>query len=106
MGITKIIQIIMGSIVILLGVSSIILDQVWGYLILVIAVLLLGISSILNGMTRETFVQQDVPQITPTPPPQPVQKQIFKCKHCNKEFQDEKKLRRHIGMAHYDMISI
>ena len=32
--------------------------------------------------------------------------EIFKCRKCNKEFNDKKKLQRHIGMAHYQDLKI
>ena len=38
------------------------------------------------------------------PPEQP--KSVFSCKHCKKEFADETKLQRHMGMAHYKEIAI
>jgi len=37
----------------------------------------------------------------PTPPPVAETKDDFICPKCNKEFPDEKKLKRHYGMAHY-----
>ena len=35
-----------------------------------------------------------------------LKEEIFKCKKCQKEFADKKKLQRHIGMAHYMDLSI
>lgn len=44
--------------------------------------------------------------LIPQPPKQPKQIETFKCKKCNKEFNDKKKLQRHIGMAHYQDLEI
>lgn len=51
----------------------------------------------------------ETPIATPKPPKPEAkaeEKKVFKCKHCGKEFEEEKKLRRHFGMAHYDKLDI
>ena len=53
-------------------------------------------------------VVQPTPQINPVPMqpiPKPQTKKI-ECKKCGKDFSDEKKLKRHIGMAHYQDLEI
>lgn len=41
-------------------------------------------------------------KIQPVEPPKPA----FLCKVCQKPFENEKKLRRHFGMVHYDILKM
>ena len=53
---------------------------------------------------EEKAEQKPVP--VPEPKPEPKKPATFKCRKCGKPFPEEKKLKRHIGMAHYQDLEI
>lgn len=42
----------------------------------------------------------------PTPVPKPPELGVLICKYCEKPFETEDKLKRHVGMAHYKELNI
>ena len=46
------------------------------------------------------------PPAEPKPLPPAVEPEVFKCKKCQKEFPEEKKLKRHFGMVHYQDLEV
>jgi len=56
-----------------------------------------------GGKKEKKETKKEEAKLEPTKEAQPL---TFKCKKCNKEFPDETKLRRHIGMSHYKDLEI
>ena len=55
----------------------------------------------------EQIVEDVLKEVEEKAKPEPEQKpKTFKCKKCQKEFPEENKLRRHIGMSHYKDLEI
>lgn len=112
----KIVQLGLSILALMIAASSLFLNTTWGMLFLILSIALLSISNMIYCFIKievELPIQEPpVPVLAkqirkpiPTMPPE-APKLKFTCKHCQKEFDDEKKLRRHIGMAHYDTLEI
>lgn len=108
MRLKNIFKLVLGIIAFGLFASALFIDTLWAFF-MIMGGISLGIVTIIDALTdREPKIQQQ-PFTVQQPQPAPVEevKQfIFRCKHCEKEFNDEKKLRRHVGMAHYDKLEI
>lgn len=64
------------------------------------------ISTSMPIMPQEDIVPPEEPKFKPEPKLIPKPEPVFKCKTCGKEFPEEKKLKRHFGMSHYQDLEV
>lgn len=111
----KVARVVLGFVAMILAMTSVFVDVGFNVIFLVLSIGVLALNSILSAISPEQVSRPvTYPQVQPQPSmpmpepplPPPPPKLPFVCKYCQKPFTDEKKLRRHIGMAHLDMIQI
>ena len=119
MEIDRIMKLVFGLMSLGLLCGSLFVEEI-GILFIIGAVMLLAMIHVLDAIVnRKITVEMPVAKVNtpivpkkvePVPvveapiatpePPKPEPKKVFKCKHCEKEFKIENKLRRHFGMVH------
>ena len=105
MNFKKIIKLLLFIICLVVTPLVVILEDIWAILLLAFVVEIYGAIFLIDTI----FKTSSAPRPLPDPPvPTEVEKPTFnyRCSKCGKEFKDETKLRRHFGMAHYDLIKI
>lgn len=88
----------------------------YGIILVMLSILVLYIMSISDSIG--TIKEPKVPSFMDAPPPPPQSypqritppkqtiKPVFSCRYCDRVFEEELKLRRHIGKSHVDKLEI
>ncbi len=112
MKVKKTVNIILGMFSLILVTGATLSNTFWPIL-LVCAIYLNTLVLLINEVFEKKVavvapVHETVVKAPVVEPPVPEIKQPVKflCPECQKEFENEKKMRRHYGMAHYDKMVI